>query len=60
VSDQEFHKLYPEEFDDARLEAGGAYMGTRAATGDHHEALNAAIVAAFNQGVKVGLDMGQP
>jgi hypothetical protein len=54
TSGDPFHKLYPEEFDDARIAAGGAYMGNLAATGSHHEALMAAVEEAFNAGVKVG------
>jgi hypothetical protein len=54
VADQDFHKLYPDEFDDAWITAGGAYMGCRAATGDHHAALRAVVEEAFNAGVKVG------
>jgi hypothetical protein len=55
MANEEYHKLHPEEFDDARIAAGGAYMGNHAATGSHHEALMAAVEEAFNAGVKVGL-----
>lgn len=54
VTDEDFHKLYPDEFHDALVTAGGAYMGHKAATGSHHEALIAAVQEAFNAGVKVG------
>lgn len=49
-----------EESQDAWIEAGGAYMGTRAATGDHHDALQTAVTEAFNAGVKVGREECAP
>lgn len=54
MSDQDFHKLYPDEFDDARIAAAGAYMGNHAATGSHQEALQAAVEEAFNAGFSLG------
>lgn len=54
MADQEFHKLYPDEFEDAMLAAAGAYRGTYAANGLHGDAIRAATEEAFNAGVKVG------
>jgi hypothetical protein len=56
TTDPQYHRLHPEEFTDAMLTATGAYMGTRAATGSHQEALTAAVLEAFNAGVQVGRD----
>lgn len=56
MAEQDFHKLYPEEFEDAHIAAAGAYMGNKAATDSHHEALKMAVEEAFNAGVKVGRD----
>lgn len=54
MSNQPWHKLYPDEFDDAHITAAGAYMGNHAATGSHHEALKVAVEEAFNAGFKAG------
>lgn len=57
MTDQDWHKVYSEEFFDAVAEARGAYMGTcRLAGKPHTEGLDAAIAAAFNAGVRTGLD----
>lgn len=57
MPDQDWHKLYRDEFDDAVAQARGAYMGTcRLAGKPHTEGLAAAIAAAFNAGVRAGLD----
>lgn len=56
MADQEFHKLYSDEFDDAWCKAAGAYMGAKMATGSHLTALEAAAQEAFNAGVQVGKD----
>jgi hypothetical protein len=56
MPDLRFDKLFPDEFDDAYINAGGAYRGNINATGDHHQALRVAAEEAFNAGVKVGKD----
>ena len=56
MEDQQFHKLYTEEFDDARINAAGAYRGNYNATSNHHEALTAAVEEAFNAGARVMMD----
>lgn len=68
MADQEFHKLYPEEFENARLEAAGALIGWMLGkTGEGpywseamHEGFLYAAAEAFNAGVKVGREMDQP
>jgi hypothetical protein len=55
MSDPQFHNLYPDEFQEAHIAAAGAYVGNKAATGSHHEALLVAVQEAFNAGVQVGL-----
>lgn len=59
-TDPQFHRIYDEEFFDALHLARGAFMGTRIATGNLDEALDAAIEQAFNAGVAVGIGHADP
>lgn len=62
-TDQEFHEIYPDEYQDGHLEAIGALMGWTAGKGESmpymtevlKEALEHATAAAFNAGVRAGL-----
>lgn len=53
-NDPQYHRLFPDDYDEALIAAAGAYMGTKSATGMHGDALRAAAQEAFNAGVKVG------
>ncbi len=55
MTDQQWHRLFPDDYDEALMAGAGAYRGTFAANGLHGDAIRACVEEAFNAGFNTAL-----